>query len=290
MQCGRRLRFLSASIMTTALLTLGSVPALAGPPFTTDDPEPTPYRNFEIYIASDYARSADGVEVTIPHFEFNYGLLPNVQVNFTLPLAGAKQPPGAMLFGYGDTEFGVKVRMIRETDHFPQISFAPTIVLPTGDANRNLGAGHTQTLLPLWAEKGFGKYTVFGGGGLWQNPGLGNKNYVIGGVGVLRDMSHGWTLGTEIFGQSTDTVGGTSSVGYNFGAIRQYDEHHELLFSLGRSLHGSNTFAAYAALGFLLGPRDKADSSDKADAGEPPAGDRPDAAAATNSGSVNRPR
>jgi hypothetical protein len=290
MQCGRRLGFLWILIVTTGLLCLGSVPALAGPPFTTDDPEPTPYRSYEIYIASDYARSADGVDVTTPHFEFNYGLLPNVQVTVTLPLAGTKQPHGPMLFGYGDTEFEVKARVIQETDHLPQISFGPTIVVPSGNANRNLGAGHTQTMLPLWAEKGFGKYTVFGGGGVWLNPGLGNKNYVFSGVGVLRDLSHGWTVGTEIFGQSADTIDATSSVGYNFGAIRQYDEHHEFLFSLGRSLHGSNTLTAYAALGFLLGPRDKADAGDKVDAGDKgadsdkpgagdkaPAADKPDA-------------
>jgi hypothetical protein len=247
-----------------------SATAVAGPPYVTDDPEPTPYRGYEIYLASDYARSADSVDVTVPHFEFNYGLFPNVQITATLPLAGSSVPHGAMHFGYGDTEFEVKARVVQETDRFPQISIGPTIVVPSGNASKNLGGGYEKAFYPIWAEKGFGKWTVYGGGGLWHNPGAGNKDYTFAGLSAIRDMGHGLTLGTEVFGQSTDTVGGTSSLGFNFGANRQIDEHHEILLSLGRSLHGSNTFSAYSAFGWILGPRDKTDAPAEPAASEKP--------------------
>jgi hypothetical protein len=42
------------------LLALARAPALAGPPYQTDDPEPTPYRSFEIYLSAWYARTAQG--------------------------------------------------------------------------------------------------------------------------------------------------------------------------------------------------------------------------------------
>jgi hypothetical protein len=127
-----------------------------------------------------------------------------------------------------------------------------------------------------------GKYTIYGGGGLWHNPGAGNKDYTFTGLAVIRCMGHGLTLGTELFGQSADTVGGTSSVRFNFGANREIDEHHEVLFSLGRSLHGPNTFSAYAAFGWILGPRDKPDASkpdtaDKPDGSNPAPAGNPDA-------------
>jgi hypothetical protein len=257
-----------------------TVPAFAGPPYVTDDPEPTPYRGYEIYLASDYARSPDGVDVTVPHLEFNYGLMPNVQVTTTIPLAGSQFPHGAMHLGYGDTEFEIKARLIQETDHFPQISIAPTVVLPSGNARNNLGGGYEKAFYPIWAEKALGKYTLFGGGGRWHNPGADNQDYTFTGVAVIRDMGHGLTVGTELFGQSADTVGGSGSVGFNFGANRQIDEHHEILVSLGRSLRGPNTFSAYAAYGLILGPRDKADAGDKADTGDKPSdkadtGDKP---------------
>jgi hypothetical protein len=116
MQHGRRFYFLQALAVTGASIFMLGAPAFAGPPYVTDDPEPTPYRSYEIYLASDYARSADSVDVTAPHLEFNYGLFPNVQVTATLPLAGSSLPKGAMHFGYGDTEFEVKARVIQETD------------------------------------------------------------------------------------------------------------------------------------------------------------------------------
>jgi hypothetical protein len=274
---GRHFRFSLAPIVSGVFIAL-ALPAFAGPPFVTDDPEPTPYRSYEIYLASDYARSADSTDVTIPHLEFNYGLFPNVQVTATMPLAGSRFPNGAMNLGYGDTELEVKARVIQETDHLPQISIAPTVVLPSGNASRSLGGGYEKAFYQVWFEKGLGKYTFYGGGGLWHNPGAGNKDYTFTGLAVIRDMGHGLTLGTELFGQSADTVGGMSSLGFNFGAIRQIDEHHEVLFSLGRSLHGPNTFSAYAAFGWILGPRDK---PDPADASDRPAGG--DAAPASKS-------
>jgi hypothetical protein len=277
MHYGHRFDPFRALIITAVFISMLSVPAFAGPPYVTDDPEPTPYRSYEIYLASDYARSADSVDLTVPHLEFNYGLFPNVQVTATIPLAGSRLPNGAMHLGYGDTEFEVKARVVQETDHFPQISIAPTVVLPSGNASENLGGGFEKAFYPIWVEKGLGKYTVYGGGGLWHNPGAGNKDYTFCGLAVIRDMGHGLTLGTELFGQSADTVGGTNSLGFNVGVNRQIDEHHEVLFSLGRSLHGPNTFSAYAAVGWILGPRDRPDASDTPDtADKPAASEKPD--------------
>lgn len=286
MQHGRRFKVGHSLAIAALFFWMESLPAFAAPPFTTDNSEPTSYRGYDIYIASDYARSSDGVEVTVPHFEINYGILPNVSIAVTLPIAGSRGPFGATNLGYGDTALVVKARVVQETDHIPQIALEPTIVLPSGNVNKNLGGGFTKTFLPVWAEKGFGKYTVYGGAGLWSNPGPGNKNYTFIGLVVTREMGHGWTIGTELFGQSADVVGGSGSVGFNFGATRQYDEHHEILFSLGRSLHGKNTFSAYAAFGFSLGPRDKDDADEPAAAVAPAASKVPatDDKAASNPG------
>ena len=276
--CRSTMQQLFAGMISTLGVLLLAAPAIAGPPFVTDDPEPTPYRSYEIYVATDYARSSASTDITLPHLEFNYGLFPNVQVTATLPLAGSRQPGGAMQLGYGDTEFEVKARFVQETDHIPQISIAPTIVVPTGNADMNLGGGFERVCIPLWLEKGFGKYTLYGGGGFWHNPGAGNRDFRFAGVTLIRDMGRGWTVGGEVFGQTADTVDSTSSAGFNFGANRQTDEHHEILFSVGRSLHGSNTFSAYAAFGWILGPHDKPDATDKPDAGDKPgAGGKPNA-------------
>jgi hypothetical protein len=43
----------------------------AGPPFTTDDPEPVEYRHWEIYVASQLEHDKGGWSGTSPHFEIN---------------------------------------------------------------------------------------------------------------------------------------------------------------------------------------------------------------------------
>jgi hypothetical protein len=59
-------------------------PALAGPPFVSDDPEPTPYRHFEIYTFNNGTNTRDGTagEAGI---DFNYGAAPDLQLTATLP-------------------------------------------------------------------------------------------------------------------------------------------------------------------------------------------------------------
>jgi hypothetical protein len=88
----------------------GSLTALAGPPFATDDPEPVDYQHGEFYIASQHTETAGGWSGTAPHFELNYGVVPNVQLHLIAPLAYAAPSGGRTHYGYGDTELGVKFR------------------------------------------------------------------------------------------------------------------------------------------------------------------------------------
>jgi hypothetical protein len=39
-----------------------------------------------------------------------------------------------------------------------------------------------QYFLPVWLQKDFGKWTTYGGGGYWINPGAGNKNWWFSGI------------------------------------------------------------------------------------------------------------
>jgi hypothetical protein len=117
-------------------------------------------------------------------------------------------------------------------DRLPQISFAPAVVVPTGKS----GLG----------QKGFGRYTFFGGGGLWHNRRSGNRDYTLGGFAVARDMGRGLPLGAEIIDQSADTIGASGSTGFSPGKIKQVDDQHKIFFSLGRSMRGASSFTGYA--------------------------------------------
>ena len=90
-------------------VALVSSTASAGPPYTTDDPEPVEYRHWEIYLASQSFHDTDGWTGTAPHLEVNYGAVPNVQLHAITPVAYSIPESGPRTYGYGDTELGAPV-------------------------------------------------------------------------------------------------------------------------------------------------------------------------------------
>jgi hypothetical protein len=126
----------------------------AGPPFNTDDPEPVGYRHWEFYIASINSFMNGSSTGTLPHFEVNYGAVPNVQLHCVIPInyeaSSIKYQDTRLLnYGYGYTELGVKFRFVKESDNSPQIGVFPIIEVPT-IKNENFNNGKTQIYLPLW--------------------------------------------------------------------------------------------------------------------------------------------
>ena len=229
-------------LYTTAFATSA---AWAGPPFITDDPETVEYQHGEFYIASQYANNKDGKAGTLPHFEFNYGVIPDVQLHLLVPLAFVHPDGGPTNYGLGDTEVGVKYRFIHESETTPQIGIFPIVHVPTGDSDLGLGGGHVPLFLPIWAQKSWGPWTTYGGGGYWINPGADNKNFwQLGWLGQ-REITKALTLGAEIFYFGKDTDDGRDRTGYNIGGIFNLSEKHHILFSAGSDIAGDNRFSAY---------------------------------------------
>jgi hypothetical protein len=249
---------LLVTIVGMLLGTLMSVsPLFAGPPFKTDDPEPVEYRNWEFYVATQYANDKDGVSGTAPHLELNYGVAPNIQLHLLVPAAFDKPRGGPTLYGLGDLELGVKYRFIQEGDYRPMVGTFPVFHLPTGDEKRGLGNGDPQLFLPIWLQKNWGPWTSYGGGGYWFNPGTDNKNYWYVGWLIQRDITKWLTVGGEIFHQTPPTRYGEYQTGYNVGAIINVTDNHHLIFSAGSDIHGPNLFSFYAAYQLTWGPKRK---------------------------------
>ena len=251
-----RIRRVLAAALAGSLVTVSAhaLPASAGPPYQTDDPEPTSFRHYEIYVNTQFAGDGHELGGVLPALEVNYGLMPNVQFSVTTELSGHRSLPAPWTLGMGDTEIALKVRFANETASRPQIAFYPAVVLANGDVDDG-GSSKSKLFLPLWAQKSLGYWNVFGGGGWWHNPGLGNRDYVFTGIAVEREASEQFAYGAEVFHTTADTVGGSASTGFSVGVIRGLGVYHKVLFSVGRSLHGSNALTTYAAYEFALGPK-----------------------------------
>ncbi len=234
-----------------ALLLIAAV-AHAGPPFVTDDPEPVDYHHWEVYAATLGTRDDAGLHGTLPHVEVNYGAAPGLQLHVILPLAYAGDA-----HGLGDTELGAKYRLLDETPHRPQLGVFQLLEVPTGSASRGLGGGHLQAFFPLWAQKSWGPWMAYGGGGYWVNPSDDNRNYWLTGVVVQRDLSAHLTLGGELYATTPAAVDAGSELNINLGGQYNFNEGHHLLFSIGRGLHGETTLLYYLAYQWTLGPADE---------------------------------
>jgi len=231
-----------------------SLPVLAGPPFLTDDPEPVDYQNWEFYVASQHTQTSDGWAGTAPHIEVNYGVITNAQLHLIAPLAYNAPAHGRSHYGYGDTELGVKYRFLEATEHLPQAGIFPLLEVPTGNESEGLGSGHVQTFLPLWLQKSFGDWTLYGGGGYGINPGDGNENWGFAGLVVQRQITKNFLLGGEVYHRTTLTTGGRDDTAFNVGTVVDFTEHQHLLFSAGRSIDGPTDFQCYLAWQFTFGP------------------------------------
>jgi len=223
--------------------------ALAGPPFETDDPEPTDYQHWEIYCGATGVQTTGlGWTGTGPFLEINYGGLPDTQFSLTEQVAFSSSLSQPFDYGYGDTLAGVKYRFLHEGDNVPQAAFFPQVNIPTGDASKALGSGQFQFLLPLWIQKSWGPWTTYGGGGYWINPGPGNRNWVFAGWELQRDLGQHLTLGGEVFYHGAQAQGQTDGVGFNVGGMVHFDPVNHIVFSAGRDfIQSTYTFTGYLA-------------------------------------------
>jgi len=246
-----------------ALIALGlilvSTPALAGPPFMTDDPVPIDYKHSEFYIFSTMDKTKDGRDTALPAFEYNYGAFPNTQLHIVVPYVKSSPNDAPSESGIGDVELGVKYRFIQETDTMPQIGIFPMAEMATGDSNKGLGNGKTWWRLPVWIQKSWGEWTSYGGAGYVINHAEGQRDYPFAGWLLQKDIGEKWTLGGEVFGRSKDTVGGQGTTIVNVGGFYKFTPDFNLLFSAGHSVGGENHAVAYLGLWWAFGGDAKAE-------------------------------
>jgi len=226
--------------------------ALAGPPYETDDPEPTEKDHWEIY-AFGAAEGAHGDWEGAAGLDLNYGAVEDVQLTATLPLALAHDARGGTRAGTGDLELGIKCRFLHQDREGIDAAVFPRIILPT--AGHEFGTGRVRMLLPAWAQRDFGAWSVFGGGGYTINPGGGNRDFWQAGLAVTRALSERLSIGGEATIEGPDAVGAHSSRAFGLGGIYQLGGPFSLLVSGGpvHEHHGATGWRAYAALGLSFG-------------------------------------
>ncbi len=223
--------------------------AWAGPPFLTDDPEPTETGHWEIYAPLIEADGRGAEFEGAAGVEINFGPTADLQLTVGLPV-DYEHDATEWRWGVGDAKISAKYRIFHDEAAGMQIALFPGITLPTG--SNGMGAKKVTALLPIWAQKDAGAWSVFGGGGFAINPGIGNRNYWIVSAAVTRHFGDRLLLGLEANREGADAIGGNGSTRVGVGGIYHLKGPVRLLASAGPTFEdnqGAVGFHAFMALG-----------------------------------------
>lgn len=203
--------------------------AVSGPPYVTDDAEPTDTGHWEVYAYSSGLNAA-GATTGEAGLDLNYGAARDLQLTMVIPAAYSTDPAQV---GSGQIELAAKYRFLHQGDGSPapDVAFFPRAFLPT--ASPGLESGRLNILLPVWAEKDWGDWSLFGGGGWQYNPGPGDHDFWTGGLALTRQVTKPLQLGAEIWARTRDAADGKDFAGINLGADWRLTPHWSLLASGG---------------------------------------------------------
>lgn len=228
------------------LVLAAATPAVAGPPYLTDDPVPTDTGHWEIYLftAGEGRRSVWDGNAGV---DLNYGAVKDIQLTATLPLIYSHDRLDGWRTGTGDVELGMKYRFINNEDSGVSAAIFPRVILPTSSLT---DGEQVRILLPVWMQKDMGATSIFGGGGYLINPGAGNRNVWQAAVAMTHDLNDKLSIGAEVAHQTPDSVGATAQTRAGVGTVVKVGGPYALLMSAGPTWADHRTgYHVYGALG-----------------------------------------
>jgi len=237
----------SPAVFLAALLGSLTAPmsvANAGPPYVTDDAEPTDTGHWEIYNFVSSVATADDTQ-GLAGLDLNYGAAKDLQLTMVVPAA----IDDWRQVGAGDLELAAKYRFLHQQDGSwtPDVAFFPRVFAPTGS---RFDAERPGLFLPLWAEKDWGKWSLFGGGGLQINPGAGQRNFWQSGLALSRAIGR-FSLGAEVIHQTAEATDAKDFTAVDLGATYTLSRHWTLMLSGGpgvQNAHENGESLFYLAL------------------------------------------
>lgn len=242
-----RLRYV-ASIALAAALT---APAFAGPPFVSDDPQPTDYQHWEIYTFTN-GTNTRGATAGETGLDLNYGAGRDLQLTATLPTGFESVPGGGFRAGLSNVELAAKYRFVHQADWGWDVAVFPRVFLPSASA---VGDQNPSLLLPVWVQRDLGQgWSTFGGGGCLVSGAGRSQDSCMAGWVITRDLAKNLHVGAELFHQTGNAAApATTSLGV--GVTYDLNSSYHLLGYVRRGLQNTeetDRVSWYAAVLFTF--------------------------------------
>jgi hypothetical protein len=247
--CGRLVCLGACAVFALALLTRT---AFAGPPYVSDDPEPTDYKHFEIYTFNNGTTTRDGTTGE-SGIDFNYGAAPDLQLTATLPAGFDLPAGGGTNVGPSNIELAAKYRFLHQDSFGLDVSVFPRIFLPSGSTG--IGDNHASLLLPVWVQKNWsGGWSAFGGGGCTVSERRAVDFCQMGGV-LTYQLLPKLQVGAELFHQTADSSGTPASSSVGIGWRYDLNDNYHLLGYVRRGIENTaetDQYSWYASVLFTF--------------------------------------
>jgi Putative MetA-pathway of phenol degradation len=224
-------------------------PALAGPPYLSDDPEPTDYKHFEIYSFGNGTTTNAGSSGETG-IDFNYGAAPDLQLTATVPAGYDSSNGSGPIFGLGNIELAAKYRFLHQDTFGWDVAFFPRVFLPSG--SNTVGNNYTSLLLPVWVEKDWNdRWSLFGGGGC-EISGQSVKDFCLAGAVLTYQVLPKLQIGAEFFHQTADASGTPATSSLGVGVRYDIDDTYHLLGYVRRGIQNVSETDQYSWYGSVL--------------------------------------
>ncbi|SDS71772.1 transporter [Bradyrhizobium canariense] len=238
--CIRLVRLGMCAGFVLALLTRAAV---AGPPYVSDDPEPTDYKHFEIYTFNNGTTTRDGTTGE-SGIDFNYGAAPDLQLTATLPAGFDLPAGGGTNVGLSNIELAAKYRFLHQDGFGLDVSVFPRIFLPSG--SNSVGDNRASLLLPIWVQKDWsGGWSAFGGGGCTVSE-FRAVDFCQAGAVLTYQILPKLQIGAELFHQTADSNGTPATTSVGIGWRYDLNDNYHLLGYVRRGIENTNETDQYS--------------------------------------------
>jgi hypothetical protein len=223
--------------IVVAALVAASRLAAAGPPYATDDPEPTNYKHYEIYLFGGGTDTREEV-AGAAGVDFNYGAAPDLQLTAVVPVEFSRPVGGPTAIDLGRIELAAKYRLRHQQETGWDVAVFPRVILRENSADD--GEHHASLLLPVWVGKDWSGWSTFGGGGCELNRGGDSRDFCLVGWALSREVNRKLAIGAELTHETADTRGGQATTGLGAGFRYALSEHVDLLGSAGPGIQNAS--------------------------------------------------
>jgi hypothetical protein len=238
--CWRLMRSCMGAGFALALLMRSAV---AGPPYVSDDPEPTDYQHFEIYTFNNGTTTRDGTAGQ-SGIDFNYGAAPDLQLTATLPVGFDRPVGGGTSVGLSNIELAAKYRFLHQDGFGLDVSVFPRVFLPS--VSNGVGDNRVSLLLPVWVQKDWsGGWSAFGGGGCTVSE-FRAVDFCEAGAVLTYQLLPKLQIGAEIFHQTADSNGTPATTSVGVGWRYDLNDNYHLLGYVRRGIENTSDTDQYS--------------------------------------------